>query len=139
MGALDLVAVMDGIANTLGASDLGFADRVFEWPTLSVNPPCAVVGYPTALTFDATYARGSDRATFPVWVILGRIDARSTRDQVGLYLGFGAGGAESVKDALDGDLAGSCQSCRVTAATIEAVNISGVDYQSIRFDLDVLT
>lgn len=138
MAALELVGVMDGIAATLRAAGMFPGDdRVFEWPTLSVNPPCAIVGYPTALTYDATMARGADRATFPVWVVVGKVDARTTRDALAQYVG--PDGSQSFKSALDGDLGGACQSCRVTAATIEAVNISGVDYQSVRFDLDVLT
>lgn len=138
MAEFDLVRIMDGIAAVARDSMLGFGDRVYDWPTLTVNPPCLVVGYPTSLTFDATYGRGADRATFPVWVVLGRVDARSTRDVLGDYLGP-VDNVTSVKSVLDGDLDGSCQSARVTAATVEAVNISGVDYQSIRFDLDVLT
>lgn len=137
MASLDLVAVMDGIADTARAAGLVLADRVYEWPTLTVNPPCLVVGYPTELRYDETYQRGSDRATFPVWVICGKVDARTTRDAIAVYIG--PDGAASVKTALDGDLGGACQSCRVVSATIEAANIGGIDYQAVRFDLDILT
>jgi hypothetical protein len=138
MAEFDLVVVMDGIADTVRGSTLSVKDRVFEWPTLTVNPPCLVVGYPTDMTFDRTYQRGCDQATFPVWVILGRVDARETRNELGRYL-TPAGEIETIKSVLDGDLGGACSSCRVMSATIEATNISGVDYQAIRFDLDVLT
>ena len=137
MSSLDLVAVMDAIADAAKEAELVLADRVYPWPTLLVNPVCLVVGYPTALNYDATFGRGSDRATFPVWLIAGKVDARSTRDVIGQYIG--PDGVTSVKTALDGDLGGVVQSCRVTAATIEAANISGVDYQAVRFDLDILT
>lgn len=132
-----MVSVMDGIAARAKAAGLVLDDRVYAWPTLTVNPPCLVVGYPTEITYDATMGRGSDRATFPVWVIAGKVDARTTRDVIATYIG--PDGSASVKSALDGTLGGACQSCRVTAATIEAINVSGVDYQSVRFDLDVLT
>jgi hypothetical protein len=130
-------AVMDAIAATAKAAGLVSADRAYAWPTLTVNPPCLVVGYPTAINYDATYARGFDRATFPFWIICGRIDARTTRDQIATYIG--PDGAASVKTAMDGPLGGAVQSARVMSATIEATTISGVDYQAVRFDLDVLT
>lgn len=138
MAPMDLVVVMDAIAATARDAGLPFEERVYEWPTLSVNPPCLVVGYPTELRYDATYARGADRGTFPAWVVCGRVDARSTRDLIAAYIG-GPGEDPSVKSALDGTLGDAVASCRVTSATIEAVTISGVDYQSVRFDLDILT
>lgn len=137
MASLDLVAVMDGIAAAAIEAELVLGSRVYEWPTLNVTPVCLVVGYPTALNYDATFGRGSDRATFPVWLIAGRVDARTTRDAIAQYIG--PDGVTSVKTALDGDLGGVVQSCRVTAATIEAANIGGIDYQAVRFDLDILT
>ena len=135
MSALDLIAVMDAIADTARAA--GIADRVYEWPTLDVSPPAVIVGYPTSLNFDATMARGSDRATFPVWIVCGKSDARTTRDAVARYIN--PVGANDVKTALDGDLGGVVQSCRVVSMTVEATNINGVDYLAPRFDLDILT
>lgn len=138
MASLDLVAVMDGIAEKLRAIDTLAGERTYEWPTLTVNPPCAVVGYPTELNYDATFRRGSDRATFPAWIICGRVDARTTRDAIAAYVG--PDGAKQFKEALEvEDPDDPWASLRVMGATVEAVNISGVDYQSVRFDLDILT
>lgn len=129
-----LAEIMDAINDT--ALLAGVVDRGYEWPTLDVNPPCLVVGYPTDVIYDVTMQRGSDRARFPVWIVCGKADARSSRDAVAVYL---SDGAQSVKTALDGNLGGVVQSCRVTTTTFENVTIGGVDYIAAAFELDVLT
>ena len=35
---------------------------------------------PTVIEFDATFRRGSDRAEFPVWFVVGRNDPKAARD-----------------------------------------------------------
>lgn len=135
MAELDLAGIMDAIARTAVLS--GIVKRAYAWPTLDVSPPALIVGYPTELNYDATMARGSDRAVFPVWVVCGKIDARSTRDIVAAYVS--PAGARGVHDALSGDLGGVVQTCRVRSMTIEATTINSVDYTAPRFDLDILT
>lgn len=126
---------MDAVAAR--ALTAGIVKRAYGWPNLAVEPPCLIVGYPTVLNYDATMARGSDRATFPVWIVCGKIDARTTRDAVAEFIS--PAGALGVKTALDGNLGGAVQSCRVMSMTMEVTNIGGVDYQAPRFDLDILT
>lgn len=133
MAAIDLAAVMDAIANTAVAGEV--VERAYPWPTLEVSPVCLIVGYPTELNFDTTMARGSDRATFPVWIVCGKAEARTTRDVVTAYIT----GATGVKDVLDGNLGGAVQSARVMSMVMENANIAGIDYLAARFDLDVLT
>lgn len=112
----------------------GLVDRAYDWPTLDVNPPCLVAGYPD-LSFDLTMRRGADRATYPVWIVCGVADKRSSRDVLSPFI---VGGGVSVKGILQGTLNGTVQSARVTTCQIETVNIGGLDYVAARFDLDVV-
>lgn len=134
MGVFELAGVMDAIADAAIAAEV--VDRVYEWPTSTPAPPCLVVGYPTAVTFDVTMQRGHDRATFPVWVICGRADERTARDVLSSYV---SDGGNRVKTALDGDLGGAVSSARVQSVGFELMTMGGVEYISAAFELDVLT
>lgn len=125
---------MDAIAESARGT---IAERAYEWPTLNFVPPCVVVGYPVDNGLNATYRRGSSRATFPVWVVCGRADERSAREVLGGYIAGEEGGI--VRQTFDGDLGGAVQTCLVTTFVVEAVASAGVDYIAARFDLDILT
>jgi hypothetical protein len=131
MSAIDIGAIMDGIAEA--AEDGDVTTRVYAWPTESIAPPCAIVGYPTDLQFDATFGRGSDKAVFPLWVVVGKVADRTARDALsGLITG-----ATGVKDAIDGTLGGACQTARVSDCQVELLAIGGISYLSARFDIEV--
>lgn len=130
MARLDLAATMDALAASVVAA--GIVDRSYGWPNPSVDPPAFVVGYPSAYTPGITMGRGSDRATFPGWLVLGRIDERTTRDVIGVYLN----GTADIVDALH---AADVNSCRVTGAEFGTwVPTVELTYLAIRFDVDVL-
>lgn len=133
MAAIVLSTVMDAIATEI--SDAGIMDRVYAWPSDGVTVPCAVVGYPTAIDFDTTFGRGSDRAVFPVYVLVGRVADQNTRD----VLSGIVTGATGIKDALDGTLGGAVQSARVTDMKVEAVTVQGVEFLSATFELEVFS
>lgn len=133
MSAIDLAATMDAIADTLVVENV--TDRAFAWPVQQVQPPCAVVGYPTRMEFDSTFRRGSDLAVFPVWIVVGLVHDRSARDVLSAYLT----GVTGVKDALDGDLGGVVQTARVTDCQVETVTIGGTEYLSARFSVECYT
>jgi len=133
MGAINLASVMDAIANTI--TEAGVTDRAYAWPVESVSPPCVVVGYPKELDFDVTFTRGSDRALFPVYVIVGKVSDRSARDVLSNVIT----GATGIKDALDGDLGGEVSTARVQDCQIEDVNVAGVAYLAAVFTLEVYT
>lgn len=98
-GALDLAATMDALAAAV--VDGGVTARAYPWPVESAEPPCAIVAYPEApIDFDRTFARGSDTATFPIYVLVGKAHDRSARDRLSVVIT----GATGVKDALDGPL-----------------------------------
>lgn len=97
-GPLRLGALMDAIAAKVPAEATG---RAFGYPVESATPPCAIVAYPDEpIQFDATFARGSDRLSIPLYIVLGRGPERTTRDALSAVLT----GAAGIKDALDGVL-----------------------------------
>jgi hypothetical protein len=97
-GPIQLGPTMDALAAKVPAEA---AERVHAWPVKQVNPPCAVVGYPDEpIAFDATFQRGSDRATIPIYFLVGGVHDRTARDALSAILT----GATGIKDAIDGPL-----------------------------------
>jgi hypothetical protein len=132
MAAVDLGAVMQAIADRLVAA--GVVTRAYGYPVGSVQPPCAVVGYPEELDFDATFGRGSDRAVLPVWIVAGATHDRTTRDVLSAYIGDGA---RSVKAALEPNVGGAVQTARVTDCQVEKLPIGAVEYMAAKFMIEV--
>jgi hypothetical protein len=97
-GPIQLGPIMDAIAAKVPAEA---TQRVHAFPVAEVNPPCAVVGYPDEpISFDATFQRGSDRATIPVYFVVGKVVERTARDALSAILA----GAVGMKEAIDGPL-----------------------------------
>lgn len=93
---MDVKAVMDEIGTKLETiADL----RVFPYSADSVTPPGAIVGLPDDITFDATYGRGSDSMTLPVWVLVSRNSDRAGSAELSAYLN--GSGVKSIKAAVD--------------------------------------
>lgn len=135
MGKIDLDATMDAIAASINAAYPN--QRTYAWPSENVEVPCVVVGYPLpgTLVFDMTFRDGSDEATFPVWFITGLVNDRAARTLISDVLR----GATGIKEALDGNLGGVVQTCRVADADVDRVLIGAVQYIAVRFDLEVVT
>lgn len=128
-----MAAVMDALAARILAA--GVTTRAHAWPVGAVQPPCAIVGYPEEIEFDATFGRGSDRAVFPVWMVCGNVSDRTARDVLSGYIT----GATGIKDALDGNLGGVVQTARVTDCQIEKTTIGAVEYIAARFQIEVFS
>lgn len=110
--------------------------NIFPYSANRITPPAAIVGWPDPLQYDIAMRRGGDRLTMPVWVVVGKVEARSARNRLAVYLdGANAG---SVKAALDGATYTACDSVRVTEATVDGVTIAGVEYLGAIFQTDVL-
>lgn len=124
--------VMDQLGAALGSID---ELRVFPYWVEQVTPPAAIVGWPDPITYDASFRRGADSFTLPVWIVVGRVDARSARDTLAAYLD--GAGASSVKAALDGGTYTACDSVRVATARVEPVTIAGIDYLAAVLDVEV--
>lgn len=134
MSALNLAAVMRGAASVVDAVIPG---TCWAWPVEAVQPGDGVVGYPTdPIAFDATYSRGSDRLTLPVWIIAGMPQDETTMDTVsGLVDGSG-----SVATALNGTLNGSCSDATARTARIDRFEqLGGLQLVTVLFLVDVIT
>lgn len=133
---MDIAAVMDEIAERLRAAP-SLTGRTYAWPIATVAPPAAVIAYPEAYTFDATYGRGVDTMTGSVVVFVGRPTDRSSRDQLARYVA--GDGPESVKALLDGDDDDyeSCDGVRVASVEFDVYPVGGVDYLTAVFSLDI--
>lgn len=120
---MEISAVMDAIATTIKAARV--MDRVYEWPAESVSVPCAVVGYPEDdIEFDVTFGRGSDRAEFRLYLLVGKATERTARDRLSALIADATG----IKGVIDGDLGGVVQTARMKTLRIEEVSIGGVAY-----------
>lgn len=132
MAEMNLSATMDAIAQRLLAAEV--VAKAYGWPHASATIGSAVVDYPDGgIDYDVTYGRGSDKATFPVLVICGLPNDRTSRDVASTFVN----GARSVKDALEPDLDGAVQTCRVTDAAVVVWTLAGVELLAVRFDLEV--
>jgi hypothetical protein len=132
-GRVNVAAVMDALGVRL--EEIGGL-RVYPYSADRVTPPAAIVGWPEPITYDGTLARGLDSMTFPVWIVVGRVDARSARDTLAAYLD--GSGTSSVKAALDGGTYTACDSVRVSTAHVESVSIAGTDYLAAILDVEVI-
>ncbi len=128
---MDLAAIMDAILEqVLDGTDIKTG---YAYPAESINPPCAVVGYPEEIEFDATFGSVNNRLKIPVHIAVGKVHDRSARDRISVLIA----GVGSLKAALDGDLGGVVQTCRVTECEISTLTVAGVEYLSARLLLDI--
>lgn len=138
MGTFDMNAVMEGLGVAL-EQITGL--RVFDHPADQLEPPAAVVGLPTEIPYDNTKARGSDRATFPVFVVVGGSFSRSATKALGPYVA--GSGPKSIKAAIEADrtLGGSCATLSVGPGRTDGsgITVNGVRYTGAIFDVEVWT
>jgi hypothetical protein len=128
---MDMAAVMTAIKDCLHPAVVDH--QAFDYPTLTVNPPTVVVGYPEGpQPYDATFSRGLDRALFPCWIVVGDIVRRESREKLTPYI-------TAAKAALEPDLDGAVESARVTEWSIEPFSTETLDYVSVKLTIDVLT
>jgi hypothetical protein len=129
---MELSAVMDDLGAALeGISGL----RVFPYWADRVEPPAAIVGWPDPLNFDETYQRGADRASFPLFVLVGRVDSRSARDQLSQYAN--GDGARSIKQAIDTYEATAYGEATVQRVEFGVMRVADTDYLAATFTLDI--
>jgi hypothetical protein len=129
--SIELNPVMDAIGQALLALP---GQRVFDYQSDSVAPPAAVVALPR-VEYDNTKARGTDRAIFPVHILVSKASDRASRDALGAYIA--GAGATSVKAAIDGTLAGAVHAARVMDCDVSVFPVAGVDYLAATFQVEV--
>lgn len=127
--SLNLNTAMDALGTALGGVT---GLRVFDFPPDSISPPAAIVAWPEGLEYDNTHARGTDRATFKVHVLVGKVSDRSARDQVNVYANGAGTASTSVKTALDAIGSG----VRVERAAFSVMTVAGTDFLTVSFDVD---
>lgn len=125
--ALDLATVMVAAGVQLKTID---GLRVTDYPAEVVNVPSAVVSLPNTIDFDFTAARGFDRTVIPIQLTVAMQTMRVARDQISALI-------TAAKAALEDDLGGEVDSCRVMNATFEKVTIDGVEYLGALLPLEV--
>jgi hypothetical protein len=136
MAAIALAATMDALAAKLVAGPVA-GGRVFAWPEEGVVPPCIVIGYPESIDFDMTFGRGSDKATFPVYFLVGKVTGKASRDKLSAVVT----GATAVKNVLDGPLTvgANVASVRVVDCRPDTLIVGATEYLAGRFDTEVIT
>lgn len=129
---MNLADVMDEIAARL---DTIAGLRVHGHPPDKITPPAAVVTYPDTYNYDQTYARGMDRLDLPVVVLVGKVSARASRDDLARFAD--GSGAASVKAVLEAGTYTAFDTVRVTGAEFDVIAMAGVEYLGATFRLDI--
>ncbi len=128
--------VVTDVMDELGAALEAIPNlRVFPFPADTASPPAALVGYPDTIQFDVAMGRGVDRVTFPVFVLVGRLSDRSSREALGPFLD--GAGAHSVKQALKDGTYVAASTVRAASARVEVVTMNSIDYLAAIFSVDV--
>jgi hypothetical protein len=130
---MNIADAMDEIGTALGAID---ELRVFPYNADRVTPPAAIVGWPDPLVYDITYARGADKFTLPLYLVVARLDARNTRNRLAKYLD--GSGDFSVKAAVEAGTYTVFDSVRVAEAALDSYMIGGTEYLGAEFSLDIV-
>lgn len=129
----DLAACMDALGVAL-ATIPGLRAHPYEADT--VTPPAAIVAWPDTYEFDTVMQRGADRMVMPVLVVVGRADARTSRDRLAKYVA--GDGAQSVKAAIEAYQTPAWYSARVQTVDFDAVTIGGKSYLAATFNIELL-
>jgi hypothetical protein len=133
---VSIQGVREGIAANLDAI-VGL--HVLAFIPGNPTPPMAVV-FPTRVTFDTAFARGSDEYEMTVRVIVARADERGAQGTLDAYCD--SSGPLSVKAAVEADrsLGGAAASVRVTDITdYGPVSIGETTFLAASFAVQVIT
>lgn len=121
----DVMAAVGGIAGV----------RAHPFFVDAIVPPAAVPGWPARGSYDLTYGGGGDW-TFPLLLLVGKSDARTSTAAVGKYVG--ESGALSVKAALEGYDSDAWDFVVVQSWEIDVITVAGVAYLAAEFTVRVV-
>lgn len=128
MTATKLGTVMDALGTALAAYPaLGY--NVYDYPVASMVTPCVFFGMPESIQYDATYARGVDLFTIPMYVVTGTQIDVDVRDALASY----ADGTV-FKQSVEA-ITSFC--VRVTTAEFTTIGLGAVDYAAVKFTLSI--
>lgn len=126
--------VLAEIATKLEAVD---GLRITPWDADSVNPPAVLFAVPERVTYDVTYA-GSFSFTLPICVLVGRADARTSRQKINEFISVP--GDRSIKATVDNSNTvtyTTCSTVTVSSVELDIMRVSSVDYRAAIFNTDV--
>lgn len=129
---MNIAAVMEDLAAALATIE---GLRVFPFWAERIEPPAAVVAWPDPYDFDTTMGRGSDTATFPVVVLVGKVDARSAALELGAYCD--GSGDRSLKEVVEAAEAESYDVATVESVEFAVISVGGVEYLAATFSITV--
>ena len=109
--------------------------NVFPFWVDRITAPAAVVAWPDPYTFDTTMGRGSDTATFPVVVLVGKADAESSAIELGAYCN--GSGDRSVKAVIEAYAATAYDVAVVESVEFAVTSVAGVEYLAATFQITV--
>lgn len=131
---MNLASVMDAIGTRL---DTITGLRVFKFPPDgTISPPAAIVSYPLEYEFDSSYARGSDRMSLPVIVLVGKVSDRKSRDQLGAFCD--GSGSSSVKAVVEAGTYTAFDTVRVASVEFDVISVAAVEHAAATFTLDII-
>lgn len=130
---MNIAEVMDELDAAVGTIE---GLRNTPYYSTRINPPASIIGWPIPYTFDATFGRGSDSFTFPLTVLVGNVDARSSRDALAEYAN--GSGDKSIKQAVENKEYTTCDSVRVERVEFGVIAVAGVEYLTGTFYINVI-
>lgn len=101
-----------------------------------ITPPASIVDLPESITFDGGYGRGMDLMVVPFSVVVGKLTAESSEEELADYLA--GSGPRSVKAAVERHIYISCDSVVVTDAETAVMTFASVQYLGALFSSNVV-
>lgn len=129
-----IAAVMDEMAGKLTRGGI----RVKPWEADSVVPPMAIIPMPD-IDYSETYARGADKISIEVVMMVGRLSDRASRDQHSVYAdGSGDTSIVALLNSSDTNRYSTCDSVTVMRCEPTSFTIAGIDYLAGTFHIDIV-
>lgn len=131
-GGMLLEPVMRELADRL---DTVAGLQVHASPPKKVRAPAAIVAFPSGITFDQTYGRGSDSMVVPIVVLVSKLNEDRALTELSAYAsGFGL---RTVKAVLESGVYVTFGSLRVTDAEFDVYTMAGDDFLAAVFNVMV--
>jgi hypothetical protein len=132
---MNLQAVREEIAARLATIE---GLNTFPYRPDKIVPPAAFPDLPERIDYDGSYERGMDAMPLPVNVLVGKMSAQASHEQIAAYV---AGeGPRSFKATLDSSPSNpytSCDDVHVKSVEFAIFTIAGVDYLAASFSVDI--
>ena len=129
--------VMDELAFVLqNDAHTGPTLRVLPYWAQAVQPPAAVISWPEEIEFDKTFRRGADAFVIPIIILVGKVDSRTARDVLSVYLD--GSGDFSIKAILENYTYSSCDSIQVKSVRIAPMTVASIEYLAGEFQVHVI-